>query len=163
MGVDDFAVGHKIGDIDLYHDGVLKLVRALEAERWDHSETFREDRRTEGIHLQVYYPIFVTGGTLYECYLGGKRPRDRRVHRIGFLYRTLEAGKTVDERLDITDMQGFKALLKIIDRETDQIGESLRRHRQVLVQSTDRISRKISRMNLQRRLAIIAGEADLRK
>src|SRR5437016_4268364 len=85
MGVDDFAVGHKIGDIDLYHDGVLKLVRALEAERWDHSETFREDRRTEGIHLQVYYPIFVTGGTLYECYLGGMRPRYRRVHRIGFL------------------------------------------------------------------------------
>jgi hypothetical protein len=161
VSADDFAVGHKIGDIDLYHDGVLKLARALAAERRDHAETFRDDYRTKGIHLQLYYPVFVTGGPLYECYLGGKRPRYRRVHRLGFVFRTFRAGKPVDERLDVTDVQGFKGLLKVVDRETDQIAELLRRRRVVLEQASDRISRKFSRMSVEKRLSAIAGETEI--
>jgi len=80
---------------------------------------------------------------------------------VGFVFRTVEAGKPIDERFDVSDVQGLKALLRIIDRETDQIGESLRRHRRILEHSTDRISRRLSRMSLQRRLGIIAGEIDL--
>lgn len=161
---EDYTAGHKIGEIDLYSDGIAKLVRALQVERREHAETFRNDRQFKGVYLQFYYPILVTGGSLYECFVaGGRNPRYKRVHRIGLIHRRAEEGTTVDDRLDVVDIVGFRDLLKIIEEETERVKRILQMRRRALEEATRRISGRLLRMGVRKRLAVIAGEKDLER
>jgi hypothetical protein len=67
---------------NLYRDAILPLAKVVHFEMADHESNWKCEPGNEIINLNFYYPILVTKGEIYECYLGGARPRYRRVHRI---------------------------------------------------------------------------------
>lgn len=71
---DDYVAGHQVGEIDLYGDGLLKLVHATRADKSDFANRFAvREVGDERVDLWLHYPIFVTAGALYECSVTGSR------------------------------------------------------------------------------------------
>jgi len=123
---DDYIAGHHVGDIDLYGDGIFKLVQAVRNDKRDFAARFSaKEIADQRVDLWFHYPIFVTAGTLYECQVTDRRPRYRRVHTAGFLHRGIQtaAGLADDCRIDIVDASGLRVLLQRIERETDRVVE----------------------------------------
>jgi len=68
---DDYTTGQKVGgEIDLYKDGILKLVQAVSADKREYAARLAKEKPAEWVELWFYYPVFVTSGSLYECFIG---------------------------------------------------------------------------------------------
>jgi hypothetical protein len=157
-----FQTGHTIGGrISLFND-FDALAKAVLSNKREHGHSFRLDRRGEKVNLQVYYPIFVTSGPLVECYVGGHRPRYRRVHRIGFLLRTHLSAKQREFRIDVVDEQGLRRLLSTINKETAKIAQRFRKQRKVTNDSLDWITQRLSRRKRDYQLSYVSGEEESR-
>jgi hypothetical protein len=157
----DYVAGHHVGDIDLYGDGIFKLVLAVRADKRDYAVKFSASEiGDESVDLWFHYPVFVTSGALYECSVTNRLARYRRVHRGGFLHRGPEtaAGISDDCRIDIVDPIGLRELLKRIDRETDRVVETVRKRYHVLGSSRRRLARRFAKMKVGRRIRVISGE-----
>lgn len=160
---DDYIAGHQVGEMNLYVDGILKLVQAVQAEKMTYAGKVDEEDLTNDIDLHFFYPILVTSGPLYECWLGPRRkPHYRRVHRVPFIHRMQEPDRRlIEDHIDVVDAEGLAGLLRSIDRETDRMAAAIRKHRKVLVEAARKSKRRLERFSKKRRLRFIAGEEDL--
>ncbi|MGO9244314.1 MAG: hypothetical protein ACLPT4_06760 [Verrucomicrobiia bacterium] len=153
-----FEAGHTIGGrIELFKD-FDGLAKAVLSEKREHGDSFYLDRTRESLNLQIYYPVFLTAGTLVECHMGKGKPRYRQVHRVGFLYRTSIGNKKRDIRIDVVDEIGLKPLLRVIEQETSEIAGRIRRKEKVVTQSLDWITKRLRRWKPERQKAYVAGE-----
>jgi hypothetical protein len=101
-----FIAGHQVGELNLYSGAILKLAQAVQADQEAYAKRFTKNEcADQRVDLWLYYPIFVTAGALYECFVGDRSVKYKRVHRIGFLHRGYElAGlHTKDFRIDVAD------------------------------------------------------------
>ncbi len=157
---DDFVAGHRVGEIDLYGEGIVKLVKAVQEEKRQYARRFaRKEVANERVDLWFYYPIFVTSGPLYECLITKHAPHYRRVHRVGFLHRGEDAlGGEPDCRIDVVDPKGLRIVLKAINREMDRIAEKVRKSYKQLGSSRRRLSGKLGEASKTNRIRFIAGE-----
>ena len=156
-----FEAGHFIGGrIDLFAD-FEALGKALDAEKREHAESFDLDPRDDQINLQIYYPVFVTSGPLVECFVGKRRPKYRKVHRVGFLLRQAYTGKAREYRVDVVDEQGLKRLLEVIMQEADGIAKKIGRHRKVVASSILASAKRLRRTKKEFKLSYICGDREL--
>jgi len=157
-----FEAGHTIGGrIALFND-FDALAKAVLSKKLEHGKSFRLDRRGEDLNLQIYYPIFVTSGPLVECYVGGRRPRYRRVHRIGFLLRSHFGAKEREFRIDVVDEPGLRRLLKTINKESAQITQRIFRRRKAINESLEWITRRLARRKRDSQRSYVSGEQEIR-
>jgi len=156
-----YEAGHAIdGRIDLFRD-FETLIHALESEKKDHAQGSRPDTKRGEINLQFYYPIFVTSGPLIECYVAGRRPRYRSVHRVGFLLRHAKELLSKEYRIDVVDEIGLKRLLNVIQDETDKMANRIKRQRKLLLKSALTIARRLHTKSQDFRCAYFCGEKEL--
>lgn len=153
-----FEAGHTIGGrMELFKD-FDGLAKAVLAKKREHGNAFYSDRKPEPLNLQIYYPVFLTAGPIIECHVGKQRPSYRQVHRIGFLYRTEIGNKQRDIRIDVVDEDGFKRLLKTIEKETAEIARRLTRKRVTIKRSLDWIKSRLRRWKPERQKSYVTGE-----
>jgi hypothetical protein len=156
----DLSAGHKVGEQDLYLDGVRKLSSAVLAERYDHADSWAfEPPETETVNLQLYFPILFTSGPLYECFIGSGRPRYRRVHRIGLLHRRIHGRRVIDDRIDVVDPGGFRALLRVIEHDLTEVCSRMKTRKRRLVSAVRDCAGKLASIPLERRRELLAGFA----
>lgn len=150
-----------MGEIDLYSDGIFKLVQAVSADKRDHAGRFsRKELADERVDLWFHYPIFVTSGPLYEYPIASGVPRYTRVHRVGFLHRAPETdGLAADCRIDVVDPARLRELLMRIDRESDRIVDAIRKRYKVMGASRRSFAPSLAKMSAKRRIRVISGES----
>lgn len=160
---DDFVAGHRVGEIDLYSEGIEKLVRAVQEEkRRDARRYNRREVANERVDLWFHYPIFVTSGPLYECLVSKRSPYYRRVHRIGFLHRGEgQLGGEPDCRIDVVDPTGLRIVLKAINKEMDRIAKKVRKSYGLLGASRRRLGGRLAGASKLSRIRFIAGEVGM--
>ena len=160
---EDFIAGHRVGEVDLYGDGILKLVKAVLQEKRQDAERFgKNELANERVDLWLHYPIFVTSGPLYECALTKHAPEYRRVHRVGFLHRGEGVlGGEPDCRIDVVDPQGLRYILKAIDKESDRIAKKVRESYKQLGSSRRRLGGRLAEASKLGRIRFIAGEVGM--
>ena len=136
-----WVASHELeGTGNLYRGLVLPLVKAVEAYSHEHMDSWEWDPKTETINLQFYYPIAVTTGELYECFVGGQRPRYRRVHRVQFIRRHEAKQFSGDYRIDVVTESGLGRLLDTIGREMQEMADRVKKHRCILVRAAREIA-----------------------
>jgi len=102
-GAPKYEAGHTVGGrIELFKD-FESLVRIIELERRAHATNWKLILDKEVINLHIYYPVFVTSGPVFECFVGKGRPRYRRVHQIGYLHRYGAHSSDRECRIDVVD------------------------------------------------------------
>lgn len=144
--------------INIYHEAILPLAKAVHFEKQDHEENWRYVPGAEVINLNFYYPILVTRGEIYECYLGGVRPRYRRVHRIGFIRRYHSEKMKGEYRIDVVSETGFHALVRLIDGEMKEMAKRIRRKQKILRNNANRIAKeKLRRKGRKGRKIMMPG------
>ena len=136
---------------NLYHKMVLPLVKAVQFEIEEHENSWSYEPGREVINLQFYYPMIVTKGDLYECFVGGKRPKYRRVHRINFIRRYHSAKIEGDYRIDVVTENGFRRLLNTIEQEIRNIGKRIRQSSKQLRRSANLIAREKARQTRRKK------------
>lgn len=157
-----FEASHTVGGrISLFND-FDTLAKAVLSIRQEHGNSFHLDRRGEELNLQIYYPIFVTSGPLVECYVGDRRPRYRRVHRVGFLLRTQVGAKPREFRIDVVDELGLRRLVGTINDESAKIAQRIRKQRKAINESLDWITKLLSRRRRDYQRSYVSGEEESR-
>lgn len=146
-----WVAGHDLGGFgSLYQKAILPLVKAIEHEKKEFEGSWEYDPGNEIINLQFHYPILVTGGEIYECFLGGSRPRYKRVHRINFIRRYHSEQIKGEYRIDVVSELGFRKLIPAIENEVSQIARRIRRKQIILRRSANQIARERMRQKRKR-------------
>lgn len=141
-GKRDWVAGHEMDGIgNLYQKMVLPLVKAVEAQKIDYRKKFKPDPDNEPINVEFYYPILVTSGPIWECFVGRRRPRYRRVHRVPFIRRHESRAFRGEYRIDVVDEIGLRRLLDTIDKEMGEISRRMKSARPLLLENTRRIAK----------------------
>jgi len=128
------ASHHLTGNRNLYEELVLPLVKVVISEKDRIEKDWEFDPREEPINLHFYYPIAVVSG-LFECYMGGRKPAYKKVHRINFIRRYESKKISGDFRIDICDRRGFGELINDIQKETNRIIEKIKRRKELFRRS----------------------------
>jgi len=128
------------GPGNLYEGMVLPLIKALEAAHREHTASWEPDPKVETINLQFYWPILVLSGPLWECFVGGARPRYRRVNRVQFVRRHESEKLSGVYRIDVVTETGLRRLLDTIAKEVDELERRLQRHRRLLISAAREIA-----------------------
>jgi len=110
----------------IYRGMIFPLIKAVEAEKKDHEDSWYFDPEGEQINLQFYYPIIVVR-ELWKCSLTKDTPRYSKISRIGFLARYSSMKVSGEYLIDICDEAGLRDVLQLIDHETDRISKFIRR------------------------------------
>lgn len=151
----DYVAGHKAGEMDVYR-ALEGQTAAVHAERLVHARSYIPGPpKSERINIQMYYPIFVTSGALYECHLGAGRPRYQRVHRIGLLLSRAEGDNVIEHRLDVVDSQGLPDLLGAIARDQAKMLDAMQQNLRALTRSVHRLASKLVRLSQAKRVALL--------
>jgi hypothetical protein len=110
-----------------YRDLILPLVKGLIAQIKEHESGWYFDPEGEPVNLQIYYPIIVVEN-IWECSLAKNNiSRYRKVSRLGFISRYSSEKISGTYLIDICDKEGLKDLLKIINKEEEQIVKIIRK------------------------------------
>ncbi|MGB2677904.1 MAG: hypothetical protein WAN12_12555 [Candidatus Acidiferrum sp.] len=137
------VAGHEIeGAGNLFLGAVLPLIKAVRVEMEEHENSWKYVPGKEIINLQFYYPILLTKGELYECFLGGKKPAYKRVHRINYIRRHKSAKVQGEFRIDVVTERGFRRLLKTVETEISEIARRIKRKKAILRDSANKIARE---------------------
>jgi hypothetical protein len=153
----NYVAGHRAGELDL-HKALQQLVGAVHAEQLVHARSWVPGKpASEFINVQIYYPILVTAGTLYECFMGSARPRYRRVHRSGLVVSHVRGDAVVDERLDIVDARGLRDLLDVIERDVHRMTARMRRSLDLLETNVHRFAAALVRAGKAKRISLLYG------
>lgn len=150
-GNSSFASHDLEGVGNLYHKMVLPMIKAVQFEIEEHEDSWRYEPGREVINLQFYYPVIITKGDLYECFVGGKRPKYRRVHRINFIRRYHSEKIKGEYRIDVVTETGFRRLLNTIEQEIHNIAARIKRKKELLRRSANSIARERARKSRGRK------------
>jgi len=115
----------KKGDY-FYRELIFPLVKSVVAQIEEHEKEWYFDPEGEPINLQIYYPVIVVEN-LWECGLTKNGPKYKKVPRIGFVSRYSSEKISGTYLIDICDKEGLKDLLKIINKEEEQIVRIIRK------------------------------------
>lgn len=129
------------GDRNLYEELALPLIKCIISEKTKFEEEWEFDPKSEPINLQFYYPIAVVTG-LFECYIGGKEPVYKKVHRLNFIRRYESKKISGDFRIDICDRIGLKHLITDIQKEMEKITNKIKRNKKLFKKSALKDARK---------------------
>jgi hypothetical protein len=152
-----FEAGHTIaGRIGLFSE-FEALARIVELEKRKHAKDWKPEPDREVVNLQIYYPIFVTAGPLFECFVGKGRVKYRRVHRVGYLHRTDEPSGEEEYRVDIVDELGLKRLLEIIEHEGEEMERRVRKNRALFRANILRLTRDLMQKDLGTQLRLLSS------
>ena len=123
----------------IYNQLVVPLIKALAAEIAEHKNSVRRSKDEpepweEATNLQVYYPIVVLGGQLWEMYYieDGKPVLERTDHVV--LARHYESSTVKGQfAIDVIAKEYLSDLLGSIDTECQTIVNRIRRHRRQIL------------------------------
>ena len=156
-GVPKYEAGHTIGGrIELFKD-FESLVRIIELERRAHATNWKLILDKEVINLQVYYPIFVTAGPVFECFVGRGQPRYRRVHQIGYLHRYGAHSSGRECRIDVVDDAGLRRLLQVIDAEGEEIKKRVGGRRGLFKENILRLTEDLMKQKIETQISWLSG------
>ena len=157
-GAPKYEAGHTIGRrIELFKD-FESLARIIELEKRQHATSWRLVREKEVINIQVYYPIFVTAGPVFECFVGKGRPRYRRVHQVGYLHRHISHSSHRECRIDVVDEIGLRRLLELIEKEGEEIERRVGRSRGLFKENILRLSKDLMEQKIETQISWLSGK-----
>ncbi len=125
---------------------ILPLVKSVISNINEHEKDWDFDPEGEPINLQMYYPIIVVE-ELWECNLTKAGSRYKKVPRVGFVSRHASEKVSGTYLIDICDKNGFKALLKTINSEIEQLVKIIKKkisiiENSALVEAKKKIDKK---------------------
>jgi hypothetical protein len=127
---------------NLYQRLVIPLLKGVEAQRRELMESYYRDPERERINLEFYFPIILTAGPLFECFVGRSRPKYRRVHQIAFIRRHKSKLLSGDCRIDVVEQTGFRRLLGTIDKDVRELARRIKSKRKILYANMFRIAKE---------------------
>ncbi len=114
----------KKGDF-FYKDLILPLIKSVVAQINEHEKRWQFDPEGEPVNLQIYYPVIVVEN-LWESNIIDTGPKYKKVPRVGFVSRYSSEKVSGTYLIDICDREGLKDLLKIINKEEEQLVKIIR-------------------------------------
>jgi len=112
----------------VYDKIVVPLIKAVDSEIKNHFKPKEVISEEEEINLQIYYPLIILSGQLYEWYIRKGRNHLRPVKHVVFL-RNYETRMIKGEfKIDVITKDYLNTYLKIIDREIFQIKQRIKRN-----------------------------------
>jgi len=140
-----FIATHKIdGPLgNLYESMILPVIKALHYEKEMHENSYYPDPQNETINLQLYYPIVVINGSLFECLLKDSgKPIYKRVQRVNFLRRYESTEISGEYRIDVVVKESLGEVLGEIDKEIEMITKRVKQNRDELIENARRIAKE---------------------
>ena len=93
--------------------------------------------------MQLYYPIVVINGSLFECLLKESgEPTYKNVQRVNFLRRYQSEEISGDYRIDIVVKETLGELLGEIDKEIEMIRKRIKQKRGELIENARRVAKE---------------------
>lgn len=115
-----------------YESVIIPIIKALKAAIDDHESSYEPDPSDTEINLQLYYPIIVFGGDLYEIPVEAKTETIRKVKHINFVRHYESESISGTFQIDVITRSYLKKFLELIDEEIDIITRRIKARKKIL-------------------------------
>ena len=112
----------------VYDKIIVPLIKVVNNEINEHNESWVPDPEDDEINLQVYYPLVVLKGELYEWYVGNKNKKPKPVQHIVFLRHYESRAIKGEFKIDIITKDYLNTYLEIINSEITEIKKRMQRN-----------------------------------
>lgn len=125
---------------DIFKDVFIPLIKALSREIERQNETCMPGPDEESPQYTVYYPLVVLRGPVFEYYVPPKGPAQLREAKHILVSRHYQS-RSVKCRyaIDVIHESYLHKYLNLVEKETQEFANRIKRHKKVLVQSIKRI------------------------
>lgn len=140
---------------DEHHNTLDSLIKALEHEISEHYDklVIPDEPDEERINIQIYYPLIILEGELYEAELKNKDIELRKVNHIQF--RKEVYSRSINERetyqIDIITEDYLQGFLEVIEWEIDKIKRKFQRNRSQVNKSMIKIIQEVKKRSRKER------------
>jgi hypothetical protein len=112
------------------------------------NEENEENGDAEPINLQIYYPILVVQGELFDVQPSAGSLQIHDADHIHYMRTVIQKNEERDYHIDVVRESYFPNLLDIIEKEVSQIVGRLKRRKKVVLRSANQITREAKRLKL---------------
>jgi hypothetical protein len=128
---------------DEQHDSIMVLIAALEAEIKDFHESWVPPRdEPEPIDIEIYYPLIVLQGALYEAFPVGRRLKLKKTNHVQFRKEYHSANRHDTYQIDIITEPFLANYLTLVENEVKKTARLLRRRNPIVRKSIAEIVTK---------------------
>lgn len=120
------------------HDGFTVLRMAVDMSIREHYDGWQFEGN-EPVNVQVYYPVLVLGGPLYEAYIEDSRLHMRKLSRVCFRLEHRSAQRHDQYQIDVVQEKHFPRYLDVLENETERMARLMRRRRSNIRESIETI------------------------
>lgn len=125
---------------DEQHDSITVLITALEAEIKEHNESWIAPRdKPEPINVQIYYPLIVLQGSLYEAFPVKGQLKLKKSNHIQFRKEYHSANRHDAYQIDIITEPFLGNYLTLVKSEVEKTAKLLRQRKDIVRNSIDKI------------------------
>ena len=120
---------------------VVPLVKALAREIEDHNEMSKPHKEEGGSYYQIYYPVLILKGPLFEYYVPYEGPPQVRQSEHVVLVRHYQSRVLKGEyAIDVIHEGFLDTYLEISDKEVKALVNRIRRHRKRVLESIKKLA-----------------------
>ena len=125
---------------DEQHDSITVLITALQAEIKEHNESWTAPHdKPEPINVQIYYPLIVLQGSLYEAFPVEGHLKLKKSNHIQFRKEYHSANRHDTCQIDVITEAFLGSYLTLVEREVGKTARLLRRRKDIVRRSIDTI------------------------
>ncbi len=125
---------------DEQHDSITVLIAAIEAEIANHYESWEPPQNEpEPINIQIYYPLIVLQGPLYEAFTVAGKLKLKKSNHIQFRKEYYSANRHDTYQIDIITEPFLGNYLTLVENELKKTARLLRRRNDIVRKSLDEI------------------------
>ena len=127
----------------IFKDIFVPLIKALSREIQDYNERCVPTKGDESLNYQIYYPLLVFKGPMFEYYVPTNGPAEVRPAQHIVVIRDYQS-KTVKCRyaFDAIHESYLEQYLQLVDWERTRLRNLIKRHKKLLVQSVKKIAQQ---------------------
>lgn len=121
------------------HDTFMSLIKAVQFQMQEHFDSWYppEKNEKEYMNIQIYYPLLILQGDLFEAYLDNDQLKLKSIKHIHFRKQIVSVKETEVYQIDVVTESFLKEYLEIIDKEIDIIKNKLNRKRRDIESSIE--------------------------
>jgi hypothetical protein len=123
---------------DQHFDCIRKLCDAVDYFSEDHLKgwSFGDD---EPVNLQIYYPVIVVQGALFDARPSKKSVRLYKANHIQYRQAAITRGEEMDYQIDVVTEAYFPQYVDMIEDEIEKMARRMQRRKPRIIQSIDAI------------------------
>lgn len=137
---------------EAHFDSLRKLAAATEYFGTEHFQSWVFEGDEEPVNLEVYYPILVVQGELYDARPSKRSVRLLKANHVQFRLSTLTSSGASEYQIDVVTERFFPTYLKIVEAEMAKTSRLLSRRHKAIRRSIDKIVTSARRLRSPEKL-----------